>query len=281
MGRTMDDQGSPPPERLAVTALGLAAVSLLVPLVPAIVALALAAMAARRIRQAPEGMVAGRGLVTATFALSAIGLLAWAGLGTLAFTTHQQEPANWRAATVGRPIGSDRFSEVTAPPATEPPATEPTTTAPATTQPKAITAPPNATTAPPKAAVGRVGDRVTLYDEFGAARLEITVTQVKFWAGDQYEQPEHGLFMGAYVSVHALADLQETPWADSYALVAGHRYRGDVLSPMAQFDPLLDPVPLDTGEEASGWLVFDVPTRHGQLVLRGVVDQRDFGTWKY
>jgi hypothetical protein len=53
-----------------------------------------------------------------------------------------------------------------------------------------------------------MGDRVTVSDELGDAQFEVTVTKVKFSTGDEFEQPEHGLFMGAYVRVRALADAQ-------------------------------------------------------------------------
>jgi len=259
--------GSPRAAGLAVAALVLAVASLLIPLLPGIVALVLAAMAAQRIRQASAGSVSGRGLVTAALALSTIGLLAWAGLGALVAVTHQQGSAGWQATAATGPVGAGQFSEVTIPPATGPSATEPATTEPATTQ--------------PKVAVGRVGDRLTAYDEFGTARLELTVTRVKFWAGDEFDQPEHGLYMGAYVKVHALADEQDTPWQDSYALVGGHHYPGDAITTSTAFEPPLDPSTLSQGEGTSGWLVFDVPARHGQLVLRDILNERPLGIWKY
>jgi hypothetical protein len=255
--------GSPPIEGLAVAALVFAVVSLLVPLLPGIVALVLAAMAAQRIRQAPAGSVGGRGLVTAALALSAIGLLAWVGLGALVAVTYQQGPTGWQATAATGPIGAGQFSEVTTPPTT----TETTTTEPTSTQ--------------PKVAVGRVGDRLTAYDEFGTARLEITVTRLKFLTGDLFDQPEHGLYMGAYVKVHALADDQVTPWEDSYALVGGHHYLGDAITFSTAFEPPLDHITLSQGEGTSGWLVFDVPARHGQLVLRDILSERTLGTWKY
>ena len=43
---------------------------------------------------------------------------------------------------------------------------------------------------------------------------------------------------------------------------------------------LLDLATLDSGERASGWLVFDVPARHGQLVLRDL-DKLTVGVWTY
>jgi hypothetical protein len=250
----------------AVTALVLAVVSLLVPLLPAIMALVLAATATRRIRQAPAAPMGGRGLVTAARALSTVGLLAWVGLGALV-VTHQQEPTSWQAAAGTATDRAGQFSEVTTPPTTEPAATEPTTTEPATTQ--------------PKVAASRIGDRLTVYDESGAPRLEITVTGVKFSTGDQFDRPEHGLYMGAHVKVRALADEEDAPWMDSYALVGGRHYLGDAITGLNAFEPPLEPVTLNRGERASGWLVFDVPTRHGQLVLRDLVDDHNLGIWKY
>jgi hypothetical protein len=264
--------GSPPTEGLAVAALVLAVISLLVPLLPGIVALVLAAMAAHRIRRAPAGTVGGRGLVTAALALSTIGLLAWVGLGALVAVMNQRGPAGWKVAAATGPVGAGQFSEVTIPPAAEPPATEPATTEPATTEPA---------TTRPKVAVGRVGERLTVYDEAGNALLELTVTRLKFWAGDQVDQPEHGLYMGAYVKVHALVDEQDAPWQDSYALVGGRRYLGDAFTVSTAFEPPLDPMSLNQGEGTSGWLVFDVPARHGQLVLRDILNERTLGRWKY
>jgi Protein of unknown function (DUF3592) len=130
---------------------------------------------------------------------------------------------------------------------------------------------------PPKVATGKIGDKLTVYDESGAAQLEVTVTRLKFSTGDQFDQPQHGLYMGAYVKAHALADEQ---FLDIYALVGSHHYDGDAIISSTAFDPALDVVTLMTGERASGWLVFDVPARHGQLVLRDL-DEHKIGVWKY
>ena len=83
--------------------------------------------------------------------------------------------------------------------------------------------------------------------------------------------------MGAYVTAHALADEQYV--GDIYPLVGGHVY-GEAVTGSAAFDPPLEAVTLNSGERASGWLVFDVPTRHGQLVLRDL-DEQTIGIWKY
>jgi hypothetical protein len=262
-----DAAGAPRPEGLAVLALVLAVVSLLVPVLPGIVALVLAAAAARRARALPPGAVVGRGLITVASALSTIGVLAWVGLGTLVIT-QRQEPVGWHAATTAAAARAGQFSYVTVPPATAPLPTGP-----------AATEPP---TANPQVAASKIGDRVTVSDEFGDARFEVTVTKVKFSTGDRFEQPEHGLFMGAHVQVRALAGHQGTaPPAEMSALVGGHRYAGDVTTLLRAFDPPLDDMFLDNGQRAAGWLVFDVPTRHGRLVLRDIMDGHQLATWKY
>jgi Domain of unknown function (DUF4333) len=130
----------------------------------------------------------------------------------------------------------------------------------------------------PKIATGKIGDKLTVYDERGDAQLEVTVTRLKFSTGDQLDRPQHGLYMGAYVTAHALADGQDI--LDIYALVGGHHYNGDAITGSTAFDPILDYVTLNTGERASGWLVFDVPARHGQLVLSDV-NAHTVAVWKY
>ncbi len=128
------------------------------------------------------------------------------------------------------------------------------------------------------AATGKIGDKLTVHDQAGDAQLEVTVTRLKFWPGDEFDRPQHGLYMGAYVTAHALADEQDI--VDLYALVGGHHYNGDAITGSTAFDPLLEPVTLNRGERTAGWLVFDVPARHGQLVLRDL-DEHTVGVWKY
>jgi hypothetical protein len=273
-------------EGLAVAALVVAVVSLLVPLLPAVVALVLGAMAAQRIRRAPAGLVGGRGLITAALALSTIGLVAWVGVGALV-VARQQKPTSWQAAS-GIPFNeAGRFSQVRTPSTTAPMATQPTATQPTATQPTATqpTATQPATTQPattqPKIAAGRVGQPLTVHDQSGAPWLEITVTAVKFSGGDQFDQPQRGLYMGAYVKVRSLVDEQDIFWDESYALIGGRHYPAGVITELNEFNPPLEPVTLNRGEQTSGWLVFDVPARHGQLVLRDLLDENPLGIWEY
>jgi hypothetical protein len=270
-----DAAGAPRTEGLAVVALVLAVVSLLVPVLPGIVALVLAAVAARRIRQAPAGAMGGRGLVVVAGVLSTIGVLAGVGLGALVIT-QRQEPAGWHAAPAAAAARADQFSQVTAPPATEPQPTEPPPPEPATTEP-ATTEPPTTEppTATPKIATGKIGDKLTVYDQSGNAQLELTITRVKFTRGDVIDRPQHGLYMGAFAKAYAHADDQELNF---YARVGGRLYK-QTFSDF--FDPWLGYEYLLTGERASGWLVFDVPARHGQLVLRDPTDKHQLAVWKY
>jgi hypothetical protein len=119
---------------------------------------------------------------------------------------------------------------------------------------------------PAKVATGRIGDRLTVVDHSGTAQLQVTVTRLKFSRGDQVLQPEHGWHMGVHVEAHALADAQDLFIA---ARVGGHEYSDLWEITWAGFDPLLDldELPLNKGERVAGWLVLDVPGRHGQLVL--------------
>lgn len=129
----------------------------------------------------------------------------------------------------------------------------------------------------PEVATGRLGDKLTVYDEFGDAILEVTVTRVKFSTGDEFEQPQRGLYMGAYVKAHALADDQYV--AGIHALVRGHLYEEAITGSLA-FDPPLEAVTLNKGQRAAGWIVFDVPARHGRLELRDL-EEHTVGVWKY
>jgi Protein of unknown function (DUF3592) len=132
---------------------------------------------------------------------------------------------------------------------------------------------------PAKVATGRIGDRLTVVDHSGRAQLEITVTRLKFSRGDQVLQPEHGWHMGVHLEAHALADAQELFIS---ALVGGREYSDLWEITWGGFDPLLDPdeLSLNKGERVAGWLVLDVPGRHGQLVLHNQWTHK-LAVWTY
>jgi Domain of unknown function (DUF4333) len=128
----------------------------------------------------------------------------------------------------------------------------------------------------PEVATGKLGDKLTVYDEFGDAQLEVTITRVKFSKGDELARPQRGLYMGAHLKAHALADDQYA--YNLYARVGGHLYEQAIAG--FAFEPLLEPVPLNKDERTAGWALFDVPARHGQLVLRDL-DEKTVAIWKY
>jgi hypothetical protein len=126
-----------------------------------------------------------------------------------------------------------------------------------------------------------VGDTVTLSEtDSGQDVARVAVDRVRFSAGDAYNRPERGHFLGVHVKVKALADAQSSLWGDFYVLAKGHHYDADGCCPDG-FKPDLDYVDLQTGETAEGWLVFDVPAVHGQVVLSGGLDGGKLGTWAF
>jgi Protein of unknown function (DUF3592) len=134
---------------------------------------------------------------------------------------------------------------------------------------------------PARVETGRIGDKLTVNDRSGEPQFEVTVTRLKFSTGDQVvPPPERGWYMGVHVKAHALADEQHLLIE---ALVGGHHYDEYILISSTDFQPLLDSdddLSLNKAERSSGWLVFDVPAQHGQLVLRNV-DRHEVVIWTY
>ena len=76
--------------------------------------------------------------------------------------------------------------------------------------------------------------------------------------------------MGAHVKASALSDTHDV--ADIDALVGGRAYDKAPIISRAAFEPPLDLylASLSKGQRICGWVVFDVPARHGQLMLRNL-----------
>jgi hypothetical protein len=108
----------------------------------------------------------------------------------------------------------------------------------------------------------------------------VVVDRVRFSDGDEYNRPERGNFLGVHVQVRALADEQTSLWGDFYVLMRGHHYDAGGCCPEG-FTPELDYVDLNEGETAEGWLVFDVPARHGQVVLGQSSGGGKIATWSF
>jgi hypothetical protein len=137
------------------------------------------------------------------------------------------------------------------------------------------------TTTKPATGRHRVGDAITLEgSDTGQEILRVLVARVRFAGGDEYNKPERGLFLGVYVKVKALADDQSSLWGDFYVTMRGHHYDADACCPDG-FTPTLDYVDLQEGETAEGWLLFDVPARHGEVVLKQSYGGGKIATWRF
>jgi hypothetical protein len=138
-----------------------------------------------------------------------------------------------------------------------------------------------ASTTRPRTSEGRVGETTTLTEtDTGRDVLRVAVDRIRFSTGDEYNRPERGLFLGVHVKVRALADDQTSLWGDFYVLQRGHHYDADGCCPEG-FTPDLDYVDLNDGETAEGWLIFDVPARHGQVVLGQTDGGGKIATWSF
>lgn len=134
-------------------------------------------------------------------------------------------------------------------------------------------------TTTPAVAGGKVGQVVELSDETGPIS-HVVVTKVKFNSGDEFNRPERGQFLGVYVKIRALADNQTNMWGDFYVTMRGHHYDGDAYA--EGFTPGFDYVDLNKGETSEGWLIFDVPARHGQVVLVNSMDDNSkLASWSF
>lgn len=137
------------------------------------------------------------------------------------------------------------------------------------------------TTTKPSTTRHRVGDAITLEGtDTGQEVLRVLVARVRFAGGDEYNRPERGRFLGVYVKVKALADDQSSLWGDFYVTMRGHHYDADACCPDG-FTPTLDYVDLQEGETAEGWLLFDVPARHGEVVLKQSYGGGKIATWGF
>ncbi len=133
-----------------------------------------------------------------------------------------------------------------------------------------------------------VGDTLEMTDGFGATVAEVTVggltspskhKGIRFSTGDEYDSPSHGLYLGAWVKVKALEDGVDTVYGDLHVAQGGSHYPGDACCPDG-FEPTLDYATLSKGEVSQGWVVFDIRSRHGEIVIADF-DGKRIGAWKF
>jgi len=137
------------------------------------------------------------------------------------------------------------------------------------------------TTTEPEVARKKVGQTATLVStDTNEEVAQVQVTKLAFSSGDEYNKPERATFLGVYIKVKALADDQNSLWGDWYVLQRGHHYDPDACCVDA-WKPDLDYVDLNEGETSEGWLTFDVPAKHGQVVLGQSFGGGVIGTWSF
>jgi hypothetical protein len=160
-------------------------------------------------------------------------------------------------------------------------ATPSVTTQPATSTPADETFPDEGVTetTKPDIAGGKIGQVVELSNSDGPA-ADVAAVKVKFSQGDEFNKPERGQWLGVYIKTKALADGQTSLWGDIYVTMRGHHYNGDACCPDG-FKPSLDYNDLNAGETSEGWLIFDVPARHGTIVLADPSDNSKIATWTF
>jgi hypothetical protein len=108
----------------------------------------------------------------------------------------------------------------------------------------------------------------------------MAATKVKVTTGDEFDHPERGLYLGIYVKLLSLTDgLASKANGSLYVAMRGHRY--DQTTYAAGFEPTYEFNDLNAGEAIEGWLVFDVPDRHGQLIAVDSFEGRKVAVWKF
>jgi hypothetical protein len=126
----------------------------------------------------------------------------------------------------------------------------------------------------------RVGETGTLSEtDTNREVARVLVSKVEAIRGEEYNEPERGWFLGVHVKVKALADDQTSLYGDFYVTMRGHHYDPDAYA--ERWKPTLDYVDLNEGETAEGWLVFDVPARHGLVVLGQSYGGGKIATWSF
>jgi hypothetical protein len=124
----------------------------------------------------------------------------------------------------------------------------------------------------------------------GQAEGTVTVSspRVTTYPADSYGSgPQHGYFV--IVTVTAIADAAYTggfdiSTSDFYALVSGRHYdegNGNAYGALSDMNSELGYVTLAGGETASGKLVFDLPSRHGEIIYAPNYDGQPLAEWKY
>jgi hypothetical protein len=120
---------------------------------------------------------------------------------------------------------------------------------------------PSTTEASAGPATAKVGETIQFEDSFGDHAIDVTVARSRVSTGGEFEKPDHGLYVGFLVRAKAFKDGISVP--SFYVLARGQHY--DSTCCVTGFDPELNVVGnLNKNEATQGWVIFDVPARHGR-----------------
>jgi hypothetical protein len=130
--------------------------------------------------------------------------------------------------------------------------------------------------------VGQTGAEAPKLVANAAGRKTIArmaVTRVKTSNGDQYNTPERGHYLGVYVKLLSLVDgLAAKTNGTVYVAMRGHRYDPTF---GVGFTPGYDFTDLNAGEATEGWLEFDVPAVHGDVILSDTFEGTKVAVWTF
>jgi hypothetical protein len=169
-----------------------------------------------------------------------------------------------------------------------------TTVAPAATTP--ITEPPSSApdvTEPPQTGpeVLKVGQTLSVrqsadtsgYSDPAQGSADITVTKVEAATREPVEfgsKPERGWFVVVHVkAVGTGGGLDVNPF--DFYVKSPNGFHAEDSTYSDAWGPTFDSATLNKGEHVSGTLIYDVPSRHGQLVYAPNLDGEAIGIWKF
>jgi hypothetical protein len=158
----------------------------------------------------------------------------------------------------------------------------PTTAAPvASTQPERSADAQPAATNPPKSSgppSAHVGGTVSFEDSFGKHSADVTVVRKKVSTGSTFEDPDNGRYVGLFVRIKAFQDGISVP--SFYVLERGKHF--DSTCCATGFNPELNALSnLNNGETAEGWVIFDVPSANGKVVMQEFASNKAQATWLF
>jgi hypothetical protein len=130
------------------------------------------------------------------------------------------------------------------------------------------------------------GQSVTVNDSDMGYHGTVTITGAKVVTGPQTEfgsAPAHGYFVIATVKAAASGGQLDINPLDFYAKAAGQHFGSMDGNAMGAIDSSqeLTASTLNGGETATGQIVFDVPSAHGQIVYAPGLNSQALASWNY